>query len=52
MVNHPVCLSYFSAMEQCFPLTTFQYKHELKPNFSIVAAVCVVTKSDLIIRTL
>jgi len=22
-------------MEQCFPLTTFQHKHQHKPNFSI-----------------
>ena len=26
--------NYFSAMEQCFPLTIFQHKHQHKPNFS------------------
>ena len=31
----PVRLSYFSVMEQYFPLTTFQHKHQHKPNFSI-----------------
>jgi hypothetical protein len=25
---------YFSANEQCFPLTTNQHKHQYKPNFS------------------
>ena len=30
-----VCLSYFSVMEQCFSLTTFQHKHQYKLNFSI-----------------
>jgi len=30
----PVHLSYFSGMKQRFPLTTFQYKHQHKPNFS------------------
>jgi len=33
--NFPVRLSYFLAIEQYFPLTTFQYKHQHKPNFSI-----------------
>ena len=27
--------SYFSAIERCFPLKTFQHKHQYKPNFSI-----------------
>jgi hypothetical protein len=28
-------LNYFSANEQCFSLTTNQYKYQHKPNFSI-----------------
>ena len=28
-------MSYFSAMEKCFSLTTFQHNHQHKPNFSL-----------------
>jgi hypothetical protein len=30
-----ILLSYFLALEQCSSLTTFQQKHQHKPNFSI-----------------
>jgi hypothetical protein len=28
-------LLFFGVGGQCFPLTTFQHKHQYKPNFSI-----------------
>jgi hypothetical protein len=36
---NPVCLSYFSAIKPYFPLTTFQYKYQRKPNFIIVKQI-------------
>jgi hypothetical protein len=35
----PIRLSYFLVMKQCFSLTTFQHKHQHKPNFSISEAM-------------
>jgi hypothetical protein len=32
---NPVCLSYFSVIEQYFPLAIFQHKHQHKQNFSM-----------------